>query len=111
MKYLIILIMTATIFASCKKEEISLNKKQNSYLIEKFQAQPTRTALAGCAYDLNGKNVFGVQCYRNDYMNQCPRIIPCVPITVGGDYIELKKLLDLGFTEESLSKWIFAKTL
>lgn len=111
MRHLIILTMIAITFASCKKEEIINSKIQSAYLVDKFQAEPTKTALTSCAYDLNGKNIWGVLCHRCDFRNQCPKVIDCTPVKVGGNYIELKKLLELGFTEETLTKWITGENI
>lgn len=104
--------MIAITFASCKKEEIVSNtKNQSEYIVEKLQAQRPNTALETCAYTVNGKAVWAILCHRCDTRHECPKVFNCFPVIVGGNYIELKKLLELGFTEETLTKWLSGENI
>ena len=97
---------------SCQKEDyLQVNKessiRQSDSKYEIFMAPNDKYSIATCAYDIgDGKNVYGVQCYRTDFINQCPKAFSCTPVKIGDDYIELKKIIELGFSQADIDKWL-----
>lgn len=96
---------------SCQKEDyLQVNNKssirQSDGKYEIFSASSDKYSIATCAYNIGDRYVFGVRCDRTEYTNQCPKAFSCTPVKIGNDYIEYKKIIELGFTQVDIDHWL-----